>query len=167
MKILRATRIERCVGCHSCSLSCARLVHQRISWSTAGIRIVSSGGLSTGFEAKVCLACDPAPCVAACPTGSYTQRPSGGVKVDKSLCIQCGACAAACPVDAIYLEPDTGLPFVCIHCGRCTKFCPHECLELVNSPHETPKASQAGQAPADIAAADVQLSAQKEATDAK
>ena len=153
MKLLRATRIERCIGCHSCSLCCARLVHQKISWSTAGIRIVSSGGLSTGFEAKICLGCDPAPCAKACPTGSYSQRPGGGVKVDKELCIRCGACAEACPVDAIFLEPETNAPYVCIHCGRCVRFCPHNCLELVNSPHEAPKdepadsAAPAGEAP--------------------
>jgi len=138
MKILRAPRIERCIGCQSCSLACARLVHQRISWSTAGIRIVSSGGLSTGFEAKLCLACDPAPCAMACPTGSFTQRKSGGVKVDKSVCIRCGACAKACPVDAVYIEPESNLPYVCIHCGRCVAYCPLGCLALVDSPNDEP-----------------------------
>jgi thiosulfate reductase electron transport protein len=146
MKILRPTRIERCIGCHSFSLCCARLVHQRISWSTAGIRITSSGGLSSGFEAKVCLACDPAPCAQACPTGAYTQRVGGGVKVDKELCIRCGACAEACPVDAVYLEPESNEPYVCIHCGRCVRFCPQDCLELVDSPHQ---AAQTDPAPSD------------------
>ncbi len=47
-KILTTPRMERCIGCHSCSLACARLVNRRLSWDTAGIRIVSSGGLSTG-----------------------------------------------------------------------------------------------------------------------
>ncbi len=41
---------------------------------TAGSRIISACGLSSGFEAKTCLACDPAPCVAASPTGAYSQR---------------------------------------------------------------------------------------------
>lgn len=145
MKILRATRIERCIGCHSCSFCCARLVHQKISWSTVGIRVGSSGGLSSGFEARYCLACDPAPCARACPTGSFSQRPGGGVKVNKDLCIQCGACAEACPVDAVYIEPETGAPYVCIHCGRCVRFCPQNCLELVESPHPVVKeAANAG-----------------------
>jgi len=74
MKILATPRMERCIGCHSCSLACARLIHHRLSWDTAGIRIRSTGGLSTGFEARPCLACDPAPCAEACPTGAYTQR---------------------------------------------------------------------------------------------
>jgi len=129
MKILITPRMDRCIGCHSCSLACARLVHKMLSWDTAGIRIASSGGLSTGFEARLCLACDPAPCVQACPTGAYSQRKGGGVRVKKSLCIRCGKCAQACPVNAIYLDP-AGEPYVCIHCGRCVAFCPHDCLEL-------------------------------------
>lgn len=41
-------------------------------------------------------------------------------------CIQCGACAAECPVDAIsegadkyVIDPDT-----CIECGNCAEVCP-------------------------------------------
>ena len=129
MKNLTAPRMERCIGCHSCSIACARLVHKKLSWATAGIRIASSGGLSTGFEARICLACDPAPCAAACPTGAYTQRRGGGVTVRKELCINCGDCARACPVDAVHLDV-TNEPFVCIHCGRCVQFCPHDCLAM-------------------------------------
>ena len=141
MKILRASRMERCIGCHSCSLACARQVHKRLSWNKAGIRIASSGGLSTGFEARVCLACDPAPCAAACPTASLSQRRQGGVIQKKSLCIRCGQCAAACPVDAIFLDHEVN-PYVCIHCGQCVAFCPHDCLEMADQPG--PAADQGG-----------------------
>jgi Fe-S-cluster-containing dehydrogenase component len=134
MKILQAVHMERCIGCHSCSLSCARLVHKMLSWDHAGIRIKSSGGMSTGFEAQLCVACDPAPCARACPTGAYTQRKGGGVKVDRSLCIRCGECARACPVDAIHLSSVDNSPYVCIHCGRCVAFCPHSCLALNDVP---------------------------------
>ncbi len=101
MKVLTTPRMARCIGCHSCSLACARLVNRRLSWDTAGIRIVSSGGLSSGFEARTCLACDPAPCARACPTGAYSQRRGGGVLVKKKLCNCCGDCEKACPVDAM------------------------------------------------------------------
>ena len=47
----------------------------------------------------------------------------------RGLCIQCGECKMACPVDAIYVD-QMGTPFVCIHCGRCVTFCPHDCLEM-------------------------------------
>lgn len=141
MKQLKAPRMDRCIGCHSCSLACARLIHKKISWDTSGIRIESSGGLSTGFEARLCLACEPAACVAACPTGAYSQRKGGGVVVKKDLCIRCGNCAEACPVNAIFLD-HAGRPYVCIHCGRCVPFCPHDCLEMVEmDPEKAAKAA--------------------------
>jgi len=129
MKKLTTPRIDRCIGCHTCSLACARLVHKQISWDTAGIRIKSSGGLTTGFKASHCLACDPAPCADACPTGAFSHRKGGGVIVKKKLCINCGKCVTACPIDAIF-EDYNGAVYVCIHCGRCVDFCPHNCLEL-------------------------------------
>jgi len=146
MKKLTAPRLERRIGCHACSLACARLVHKRLSWDTAGIRIRTAGGLSTGFEAKTCLACNPAPCVQACPTGAYSQRKGGGVIVRKKLCIRCGDCAKACPVDAIYLDP-AGEPFVCIHCGRCIPYCPHDCIGMKEIATETPAGEKEGELP--------------------
>lgn len=131
MKILRATGMERCIGCYSCSLACARLVHKSISWKRAGIHIRSSGGLSTGFEARVCLACNPAPCARACPEGALKQKKGGGVVLRPEKCTGCGDCARACPVDAIYMDPELNQPVFCIHCGRCVEFCPHNCLEMV------------------------------------
>lgn len=129
MKELKTPRMDQCIGCHSCSLACARLVHRRLSWSAAGIRIQSSGGLSTGFQAIRCLSCEPAPCVKSCPTGSLRQRKGGGVLVKRKLCIQCGDCVLACPLDAIF-ENSNGEIFVCIHCGRCVEYCPQNCLEM-------------------------------------
>jgi len=131
VNILRASQMERCIGCYSCSLACARLIHKSLSWQRSGIWIRTAGGLSSGFEAQVCLACDPAPCVQACPTEAFQQRSGGGVIIKRHACIRCGACAEACPVDAVYMDKDTGHPVVCIHCGRCIVFCPHSCLEMV------------------------------------
>lgn len=41
-------------------------------------------------------------------------------------CISCGACAAECPVNAIY-ESETQFeidPNICIDCGACASVCP-------------------------------------------
>jgi Fe-S-cluster-containing dehydrogenase component len=132
MKQLTTPRMDQCIGCHTCSVACARLVFKKFSWHTAGIRIHSSGGLSTGFIASRCLACDPPPCAETCPTGAFGPRPGGGVIVKNSLCIQCGDCIGACPVEAIQQDRQ-GNVYVCIHCGRCVEFCPQGCLEMVDS----------------------------------
>ncbi len=130
MKKLVASRMERCIGCHACSMACSMHVYRSLSWLSAGIRIRSTGGLSTGFEASHCMACMEAPCSSACPTGALEKRKGGGVRVKRDLCIGCGDCAPACPINAIYLDHDSR-PYICIHCGRCVDYCPHDCLELV------------------------------------
>lgn len=57
-------------------------------------------------------------------------------------CVCCGLCAAACPADAIYMEPaenDKGERFAkiyeinmlrCIFCGFCEEACPEEAIFL-------------------------------------
>ena len=134
IKVLRATNMDKCIGCSSCTLACARLVHKTLSWEKAGIRIHSPGGLSTGFEATYCLACDPAPCIEPCPTAALVQRKGGGIIFKSRLCIHCGKCAKACPIGAIYFDPEKNIPIFCLHCGKCVAFCPHGCLELVEIP---------------------------------
>ena len=129
MKILTTPHMDRCIGCHSCSLACARLVHGLISWHHAGIRIQSSGGLSSGFIAQHCLACADPECAAVCPTAALSPRKGGGVFFQHASCIQCGDCVDACPVGAIARDREGNI-VVCIHCGQCVSFCPHGCLEL-------------------------------------
>lgn len=129
MNQLTTPRMDQCIGCQSCSLACARLVYKRISWNTAGIRIQSSGGLSTGYIANHCLACDPPPCAHACKTGALKARKEGGVIFKRSLCNRCGDCVSVCPVDAIYQDSEGDI-YLCIHCGQCVKFCPQNCLEM-------------------------------------
>ena len=114
-------------GVHGYVAGYRRLPHSR--W---GCRSNTTGALT-------CLACKPAPCVAVCPTGAFSQREGGGVRVKKKLCIRCGDCARACPVDAVYLD-GSSQPFVCIHCGRCVSFCPHDCLAMGASSGNAPMA---------------------------
>lgn len=57
---------------------------------------------------------------------------------DEMRCIACGACAVACPPDAISMQPDLaagtttwGINYGrCIFCGRCEEACPVEAIKL-------------------------------------
>ena len=75
----------------------------------------------------------------------YGRHLSGEAKVEtvadvlnRDLCCSCGACAVACPVDAIFIRefPDKGLlgPVVdsdqCSLCGTCLKVCPGYAVDV-------------------------------------
>jgi Fe-S-cluster-containing dehydrogenase component/formate-dependent nitrite reductase membrane component NrfD len=65
-----------------------------------------------------CNQCAHAPCVTACPTTAMFKRADGIVDFDKSICIGCKACMAACPYDAIFINPDD-------HSAEKCNFCAH------------------------------------------
>jgi Fe-S-cluster-containing dehydrogenase component/formate-dependent nitrite reductase membrane component NrfD len=65
-----------------------------------------------------CNQCAHAPCVTACPTAAMFKRPDGIVDFDKSICIGCKACMAACPYDAIFINPED-------HSAEKCNFCAH------------------------------------------
>ncbi len=51
-------------------------------------------------------------------------------------CLGCGDCVSSCTFDAIFMNPETGLPVViedkCTSCGACVKACPRGIIELRN-----------------------------------
>jgi Fe-S-cluster-containing hydrogenase component 2 len=48
------------------------------------------------------------------------------MKVDKNVCVGCGACVGVCPVGAISLKNGVSVidPKKCIKCGACMGMCP-------------------------------------------
>lgn len=62
----------------------------------------------------------------------------GKPELDAAQCISCGACARACPANAIVIENDTKsmartweLSVArCIYCGRCEEVCPTKSIRL-------------------------------------
>jgi Fe-S-cluster-containing dehydrogenase component/formate-dependent nitrite reductase membrane component NrfD len=93
------------------------------------------------FQVTRCNQCAAAPCTYACPTAAMHQRPDGIVDFDKSICIGCKACIAACPYDAIFINPDDGSAEKCNFCAHrldvglapaCVVVCPTEAILVGN-----------------------------------
>lgn len=134
-----AIKIERCVGCQACTVAC------KSEWDVpngfARTRVPETGTqgrfptLSTSFHANHCNHCDRPTCVPACPSGATCQAEDGTVRIDRALCIGCGACVAACPYGARYVDPGAGKADKCDFCAprreqglapACVLTCPAE-----------------------------------------
>ncbi len=127
MKLLRVGDLDRCIGCYSCMLACARIIFKSHSIIKTAIRVRTRGGLQSKWGVDVCRGCLDAPCTEPCTTGALLPRPGGGIIFKKSKCTKCHACLAACVLYVIYAD-DEGYPILCIQCGNCARFCPQEVL---------------------------------------
>ncbi|MGO0123054.1 4Fe-4S binding protein [Desulfothermobacter acidiphilus] len=126
-RVVRVRDPDRCIGCYSCMLACARLAHRSHSLTLSAIRVQTRGGLQSKWGIDVCRACPDAPCAAACPTGALTLRPGGGVIWQRKRCQRCRRCAEACVLRVIHFD-DEGYPIICLYCGHCVRFCPQEVI---------------------------------------
>jgi len=135
-KILKVADIDRCIGCYSCMLACARTIRKSFSPSRASLQIRTAGGFQSRFVAEICRGCDDAPCALACKYGALLVREGGGVKFREDKCVGCGECAEACIIDVLHLDEDKKKSMPCIQCGTCVRFCPHEVLAMEVSTNE-------------------------------
>lgn len=130
-KILKATGMNKCIGCFTCMLVCSGVNQEDHSINKSAIKVRTSGGLKGQFVSTVCLGCkDERACAEACPANALEKRPGGGVLLQKERCIGCKRCVSACIVGAVCFDEEAKKPIICKHCGMCAKFCPHECLEM-------------------------------------
>ena len=118
MKVLDQTR---CIGCHACTTACKSENSVPLGVTRTYVKSVEVGvfpQVRRSFQVTRCNQCSDAPCVAACPTKAMYRREDGIVDFDKSICIGCKACMAACPYDAIFINPED-------HSAEKCNFCAH------------------------------------------
>jgi Fe-S-cluster-containing dehydrogenase component len=137
---LLAIELDRCVRCGECTRACAD-THGTPRLERRGERAVLALARNQDFSPRALLfphACqhckDPA-CLPECPTGAITRDASGAVDLNQDLCTGCGACAKACPWEAIRLaprvagEPRGGSAVVATKCDLCRGSSGPACVE--------------------------------------
>ena len=134
----------RCIGCHACSTACKSENEVPLGVNRTYVKYVDIGTFPTArraFQVTRCNQCDHPPCVSACPTSSMYRRPDGIVDFDKDICIGCKACIAACPYDAIFINPEDHSAEKCNFCAHrlevglepaCVVVCPTEAILIGN-----------------------------------
>ncbi|HEX6624512.1 MAG TPA: 4Fe-4S dicluster domain-containing protein, partial [Pyrinomonadaceae bacterium] len=130
----------RCIGCHACTTACKSENEVPVGVTRTYVKHVDVGTFPQARRAHQvtrCNQCAHAPCVAACPTTAMFKRADGIVDFDKSVCIGCKACMAACPYDAIFINPEDHSAEKCNFCAHridiglepaCVVVCPVEAI---------------------------------------
>ncbi len=130
----------RCIGCHACTTACKSENEVPLGVTRTYVKSVDAGVFPLArraFQVTRCNQCDRAPCTTACPTAAMFRRSDGIVDFDKSVCIGCKACIAACPYDAIFINPEDGFAEKCNFCAHrldvglapsCVIVCPTEAI---------------------------------------
>jgi Fe-S-cluster-containing dehydrogenase component/formate-dependent nitrite reductase membrane component NrfD len=137
VKVLDQTK---CIGCHACTTACKSENEVPVGVTRTYVKAVDVGVFPQArraFQVTRCNQCADAPCVAACPTGAMYRREDGIVDFDKTICIGCKACMAACPYDAIFINPEDHSAEKCNMCAHrldlglepaCVTVCPTEAI---------------------------------------
>jgi len=140
-KILDQTR---CIGCHACSTACKSENGVPLGVNRTYVKAVEVGTFPVArrsFQVTRCNQCEDSPCTIACPTRAMYRRPDGIVDFDKSVCIGCKACIAACPYDAIFINPEDNSAEKCNLCSHrvdaglepaCVTVCPTNAIMVGN-----------------------------------
>jgi Fe-S-cluster-containing dehydrogenase component/formate-dependent nitrite reductase membrane component NrfD len=130
----------RCIGCHACTTACKSENEVPLSVTRTYVKHVDVGEFPQtrrAHQVTRCNQCAHAPCVTACPTTAMFKRADGIVDFDKSICIGCKACMAACPYDAIFINPEDHSAEKCNFCAHridqglepaCVVVCPTEAI---------------------------------------
>ncbi len=117
-KVLDQTK---CIGCHACSTACKSENAVPLGVNRTYVKAVEVGTFPVvrrAYQVTRCNQCDDAPCTIACPTRAMYRRRDGIVDFDKSICIGCKACIAACPYDAIFINPEDHSAEKCNLCSH-------------------------------------------------
>jgi Fe-S-cluster-containing dehydrogenase component/formate-dependent nitrite reductase membrane component NrfD len=130
----------RCIGCHACSTACKSENLVPLSVNRTYVKYADVGIFPNArrtIQVTRCNQCEEPPCADACPTGAMYQRGDGIVDFDKQICIGCKACIAACPYDAIFINPEDHSAEKCNFCAHrldsglepaCVVVCPTEAI---------------------------------------
>lgn len=122
----------KCIGCRTCELSCT-FVHSTGGGGLRRSRVKVHDTGNETFIPMLCLQCEVAACVRACPVEALVRNEvTGAIDVDEERCVRCMSCVAACPFGNMLFDEPASVVIKCDVCGgqpACAMFCPTKALE--------------------------------------
>jgi len=118
-----------CTGCQTCQLFCSAAHIGGFNPKRARIFIHREEKTATN-SVILCRQCGKPPCKAACDQNAIFYNEFHILTIDPEKCDGCGACIAACPFDAVRLDPTNHKAIMCDLCTnrgaidpQCVKAC--------------------------------------------
>ncbi len=124
--------IAKCSGCYGCQIAC-KDEHVGNDWTpyakpqpeigqfwskvTEHVR-GTAPQVKVSFVPQLCMHCQDAPCIKACPNKAISQRSDGLVLIDPAKCGGRQNCIEACPYGAIYFNPVLQISQKCTGCAH-------------------------------------------------
>jgi len=146
--------VAECVGCYCCQIAC-KDEHVGNDWTPYAKPQPDTGHFWLKIEEKergsipkvkvtyipiLCMHCDNAPCIAACPQSAIFKREDGVVLINPEKCNGCKFCLNACPYGVIYFNSELNIAQKCTLCAhlldkgwketRCVNACQREAIML-------------------------------------
>jgi Fe-S-cluster-containing hydrogenase component 2 len=122
---------ENCIGCGICQIACSLSHKNEISPLLSRIMIVRGDGSRNIIG--VCHQCESPMCISVCPADALSNDPTTNAIIRNDNCIGCKNCLFACPVGAIFMEPNNNIA-VCDLCDGdplCVKLCPTQAIRYL------------------------------------
>lgn len=123
---------QKCTGCMACILSCSVKKNDMYSYNLAHLLMQRDEAIALS-DLHFCSNCKSHDCLDACPVEAIKYNDIYNIPlIDQALCVQCGACVAACPYGLIKVQND-GTIIKCDLCSgqpACVKACIPEALVL-------------------------------------
>lgn len=145
-----ALDLERCIGCHACSVACK--VENSVSLGNFRTKVyyydyaainphTKRETMKRTFLPTLCMHCEDAPCLSACPSDAISRGADGIVRINESQCDGNQDCIKACPYGAIHIDPVSKIADKCDLCSHrleadmlpaCAEVCPAEVFQFGN-----------------------------------
>jgi tetrathionate reductase subunit B len=143
--------VTKCIGCHNCQIAC-KDEHVGNDWppytkpqpeghfwmKVKEIERGTAPKIRMDWIPKLCMHCEDAPCLKACPNSAIRKRKDGIVLIDPAKCKGSKKCLDACPYGAIYFNGELNVSQKCTMCAhlidkgwkepRCVTACPVDAL---------------------------------------
>ena len=141
-----ALDVERCIGCHACSVACKVENNVPLGRYRTKVYYWEHGHypkVTRNFLPTLCMQCEDAPCLKACPNDAIDHDARGVVRIDPDRCENAGKCESACPYAAIGCD-DNDIADKCDFCAHrtevgmepaCVETCPAEVFHFGDANH--------------------------------